>query len=200
MKNNHQDILITDLTKDFRLLGSFSKFQKYDKIEIDLGCGNGEFSAKLAEKYSDRLIISSDILLGRLRKTASKIHSRNSENSIIIKVESGALLSYIVPDNSIDRIHLLCPDPWPKKKHRKNRFLSSNICSQIHRVLKKDGIFHFSSDNRNYCLETKKNIKNSHLFSENIDAIQDIIHFKTNFEKRWESKGKKVGHYAWKKI
>ena len=62
---------------------------------------------------------------------------------------------------------MLFPDPWQKSKHRKRRLFNEYIFSEIHRVLKRNGLFHFASDNINYAFEAKRII--SEFSSEVID-------------------------------
>ena len=104
----------------------------------------------------------------------------------------------MLPDSSIDRIHILCPDPWPKNRHRGNRLLCSDFTSQLHRVLKKDGIFHFSSDDEYYCEAVNRIIAASGIFEAFPDGIADLQGVQSDFERRWLSEGKPVHHRAWK--
>jgi tRNA (guanine-N7-)-methyltransferase len=94
----------------------------------------------------------------------------------------------------------LCPDPWPKNRHRGNRLLCSDFTTQLHRVLKSDGIFHFSSDDEYYCDAVNKVVAASGLFEAYQEGIADLEGVKSDFEKRWLSEGKMVHHRAWKKL
>ena len=106
----------------------------------------------------------------------------------------------MLPDASLDRIHLLCPDPWPKNRHRGNRLICSDFTTQLHRVLKTDGIFHFSSDDEYYCNAVNKVIAASGLFQLHPAGIADLDGVKSDFEKRWLAEGKVVHHRAWIKL
>ena len=70
-------------------------------------------------------------------------------------------------DKTVSQIYMLFPDPWQKNKHRKRRLFNEYIFSEIHRVLKRNGLFHFTSDNINYALEAKRIINK--FSSESID-------------------------------
>jgi tRNA (guanine-N7-)-methyltransferase len=179
---------------------------KYEKIELpsdahtelDLGCGNGKFSLELSELNPSSYIIAADIMLGRLRKLAKKAGRRKLKNIRILRTEAAALLGFMLKDNSINRLHILCPDPWPKTKHKGHRLLSSQFMSSIYRVLKPGGVFHFSTDNTAYLPQTVENIKNSGLFgSENKKLIEDVTCIKTAFELKWQEEGLEVHHKAW---
>ncbi|MEA2013560.1 MAG: methyltransferase domain-containing protein [Verrucomicrobiota bacterium] len=183
-----------------------STYEKYEiptnyrnkKVELDLGCGKGLFLLNLAKLYPDRLILGVDIMLGRLRKLRNKIHLHNLSNAKLLRASAIELIGYQLQDNSIDRIHFLCPDPWPKAAHRSKRVFTSEFCGMLTRVLKNEGILHISTDNKNYLDFMKKSINNSllyHNYSEGIDDLKDI---KTDFEIIWKKEGKKVPHFAYK--
>ena len=119
-------------------------------VELDLGCGVGSYTAELAKRYPERKILAADVMVGRLRKLVKRCRRMGIGNMTILRTEARHLVAFMLPDESVDRLHLLCPDPWPKGRHSGHRLLTSDFVSQLHRVLKKDGIFHFSSDDEPY--------------------------------------------------
>ena len=171
-----------------------------DHAELDMGCGAGSFTVALAARYPERTIYAADVMLGRLRKVVRKAEQAKLENMRVLCVEARNLIAMMLPDASLDRLHILCPDPWPKNRHRGNRLLCSDFTTQLHRVLKRDGIFHFSSDDENYCDAVNKVIAESGLFELYPEGIADLTDIKSDFEKRWLAEGKAVHHRAWKKL
>ena len=67
-------------------------------------------------------------------------------------------------------------------------------------MLKKDGIFHFSSDDVNYCNAVGRILEASGLFVPFQEGIEDIKDIRSDFEKRWRNQGLDVPHRAWKKV
>ena len=98
--------------------------------ELDMGCGKGRFALDLAERFPDRLILGADVMLGRLRKVAKKADRRGLENVELLRANNLELVGYQIPDRSISRAHLLCPDPWPKDKHRNKRLATTDFFSR----------------------------------------------------------------------
>jgi len=197
MKDITKDEGIHILTDEYILLASILDDLENKNIELDLGCGKGDFTIEIAQKYPKKLVLAVDVMLKRLRKVQKKCSRMDVENVEILRVEARYLISYMLPDLSIDRIHILCPDPWPKLKHRNNRLICSNFLAQIHRVLKKKGVFHFATDNEHYFEITNRLLETSKLFSRDDTKIDDVIDIKTNFEKLWLGMGKDVYHCAW---
>ena len=171
-----------------------------ENVELDMGCGAGSFTVALAAKYPERQIFAADVMIGRLRKVVRKMNRLKLENMNVLRVEARSLIAMMLPDSSLDRIHILCPDPWPKNRHRGNRLLCSDFTTQLHRVLKSNGIFHFSSDDEYYCEAVNKVIAASGIFAPFQEGISDLTDIKSDFEKRWLAEGKPVHHRAWIKL
>ena len=168
--------------------------------ELDMGCGSGSFTAALAARYPKRHILAADVMLGRLRKVVKRLDKSGSSDWEVLRVEARMLIGRMLPDSSLDRIHLLCPDPWPKGRHRGHRLLASDFTASLHRVLKTDGIFHFSSDDTNYCRAVEEVMTQSRLFAPAPDGAADLADVKSDFELKWLAEGKTVKHLTWRKL
>lgn len=167
------------------------------RVELDLGCGSGGFTVRLAESKPEALVFGTDVMLGRLRKVEKLGRRTGVSNLELLRVEARHLISLIAPDSYFDRIHILCPDPWPKHKHKGNRLMSSDFMMQLNRVLKKDGILHFATDDPNYMESTRRNLETSALFEyAPQEVLDDVKDFKTDFEKEWLAIGRTVPHIA----
>ena len=91
-----------------------------DVVELDMGCGKGSFTTMLATRYPARTVLAADVLSDRLRKLVRRNRREGVDNMIVLKCEARMLIARILPDACLDRLHILCPDPWPKDKHRGN--------------------------------------------------------------------------------
>ena len=196
MRGHPEDCRITILT------GAYTHFvPDRDAAELDLGCGSGSFAAALAARYPEKRVIAADVMIGRLRKAVAKAERLNLDNIAILRVEARSLIARMLPDRSLDRIHLLCPDPWPKEKHRSHRLITSDVMTHFARILKSGGVFHFSTDNAEYLEIADHAVNASGLFAPSDTAlIADVADIKTGFELLWESEGKTVTHRAWRKL
>ena len=198
MQFKEEDRLITILTACYEQLDMSAIVGDAEIVELDLGCGKGSFTTKLAERYPERAVLAADVMIGRLRKLVKRNRREGIENMTALRVEAQMLLSVFMPDNSLDRIHLLCPDPWPKERHRGHRLVTSNLTSELHRVLKPGGVFHFSSDDIPYRDSVERILENSPLFTRDPSGIDDVRDIKTDFEELWLSTGKDVKHLAYR--
>ena len=168
--------------------------------ELDLGCGTGSFSIALAARHPERQIFCADVMLGRLRKVVRRRDRSGVNNLEVLRVEARFLLGIMLQDRTLDRIHLLCPDPWPKNRHRGHRLLCCDFTTQLHRVLKLGGIFHFSSDDVRYCEAVGRVLEASGLFAPAPDGIADLSGLQSDFEARWLEEGRNVPHRAWRTL
>jgi len=194
-----EDVFIEILTSGYQLIDSTVDNLPDYRVELDLGCGNGDFSTALGKLYPDRKILAADIMLGRLRKLVKRNKRLHIENVVPLRVEARALIYYMLPDLSVDRIHILCPDPWPKERHKHHRLLCSDFLGQLFRILKNDGVFHFSTDDNHYFDTVCRLVEISGLFTCDNAKLADVSNIKTCFENRWNEMGLKVNHIAWKK-
>ena len=168
-------------------------------IEVDLGCGKGSFTSQLAKSYPDRLILAVDVMIGRLRKLTKRNNRLEINNIIPIKAEAWQFVCRCLPDNSIDRLHILCPDPWPKDRHKGHRLISSEFVYRMSLKLKKNGILHFATDDKIYNSAVVKTLNNCNCFTRKQENIVDIQHIKSDFECRWNEMGLTVEHSCWQK-
>ena len=138
----HQDPINTLLTL------SPDDLKDHDKIILDIGFGTGESTKSLHSIYKDYLVCG----LEAYKPGINKLVDEN------ILTHYGDALEFLeqIQDNTINKIYMLFPDPWQKKKHRKRRLFNQYTFNVVDRILTKKGTFHFASDNINYAIEAKK--------------------------------------------
>ena len=193
------DTLIFNLSAVYAMPEAVLSNHESLPIELDLGCGKGSFTTELAKRHPERIILAADVLSGRLRKLVKRNQRDGVENMRVLKAEARMLVARLLPDKTLSRIHILCPDPWPKDRHSGNRLLSSDFMTHIHRVLEDNGVWHFSTDDLEYLAAVRKAVAASQLFAEDPARLSDIADIKTDFEIMWNEQGKKVYHHAWVK-
>ena len=128
--------MIEIITNDYR---QFQIPDGYGFVEMDMGCGRGKFTLELAKRFPERLVIASDVMIGRLRRLDAKVEKRQLANVRLLRAESGQAAEFQLPLHSIDRLHLLCPDPWPKDRRKARRLVSTSFLCTLRRVLKPGG-------------------------------------------------------------
>ena len=167
-------------------------------VELDMGCGKGKFTLELAQRYPGRVILASDVMLGRLRRIEQKVLHRGLTNIRLLRAESAALAEFQLPLHCIDRLHILCPDPWPKDKKRIRRLVSAAFLGLLPRIMRPRGIVHMSTDHQPYFEDWQRLLQTIPFLQPAPEGIADVRDLKTDFELQWEAMGKTVGHLSYR--
>lgn len=167
-------------------------FKNEAPLEIDLGCGDGTFLLEMAEHYPNRNFLGVERLLGRVRKVARKSDKQGLENLQVLRLESLYVLEWLLPPESVYRLHLLCPDPWPKAKHHRRRIFQKPFLEALVRVLKPGGELLFKTDHDEYFQWSEEQLNNFTTL-ERLDWPEDAFFYpKTDFQRQWEAEGKSL--------
>jgi len=174
----------------FRRLEPGEIFDDGAPLEIDLGCGDGSFLVDLARALPEYRFLGVERLLGRARKVCRKAVRAGLGNLRVLRLESRYTVEWLLPPASVRRLHLLCPDPWPKARHHKRRIIQPEFLSALARVLEPGGEFLFKSDDADYfewtleCLATCPDL-------EPVPWPEDAFFYpKTDFERQWLAEGR----------
>ena len=119
-------------------------------LEIDLGCGDGSFLIEMAQHYPERNFLGVERLLGRVRGVCKRIQELGLTNVKVLRLESQYTLEYLLAPASVSRLHLLCPDPWPKARHHKRRLVQQEFLHILQKTLSPGGEFLFKTDHPEY--------------------------------------------------
>lgn len=175
----------------FRKLSKEEIFETNRPLEIDLGCGDGSFLVAMASHYQERNFLGVERLLGRVRKVIRKAEKNSLLNLKVLRLELSYTIEWLLPDHCANRMHLLFPDPWPKKKHHKRRMVNKSFCESLVRILKEDGEFLFKTDHPDYFEESMLALENFDLL-EQLSWNTDDFYPITDFEKIWTKEGKRI--------
>ena len=117
-------------------------------IILDVGFGTGDSTIALQDMFPKYKVLGIEAYKPGIKNLLNKN----------IYVHYGDALEIIekIRNDTISQIYMLFPDPWQKKKHRKRRLFNEYTFRVILSIIKRDGFFHFSTDNISYALEAKK--------------------------------------------
>ena len=119
------------------------------KLIFEIGFGYGEQIANQAILHQDCNLIGCETYVNGVLSLLTKIEENQIENIKIFNNDARLLLEKM-PDNSIDVLFVLFPDPWPKKRQNKKRIINPEFLDLVKQKIKKDGILFFTSDILNY--------------------------------------------------
>lgn len=116
---------------------------------IEIGYGGGEHLARQARTHPGTGFIGCEVFSGGIAKLLQAIGEQGLAN-IRLFTDDALKLLVKLPDGSLDEAFLLYPDPWPKTRHHKRRFVSPTTLGELARVLKPGGTLHFATDIEDY--------------------------------------------------
>ena len=125
-------------------------FAKPQPIEVDLGCGDGSFLLQSAKGFPDRNFLGVERLKGRAVKAARKIERAGLMNARVVRIESSYAVEWLFPVASVAAIHILFPDPWPKRRHWGRRLIQTGFVAALWKSLAPRGEVHFATDHKEY--------------------------------------------------
>lgn len=176
-------------------------FRKLDRLEIqrdgrplevDLGCGDGSFLMDMAAHFPERDFLGVERLLGRVRKVCKKITRRGLGNARVLRLESQYVAEWLLPEESVSRLHLLCPDPWPKLRHHRRRLVQVAFLGVVKRCLVPGGEFLFMTDHEEYFRWAEEKVAEFGEFERLAWEEDSFFYPKTDFQLQWESEGKSM--------
>src|ERR1700685_2878626 len=124
-----------------------------DNIQLEVGVGGGEYLIAQAQERPRTGFIGIEPFVNGMAKALAAIEGGNLQN-IRLHFDDAVNLMAWLPLSSLARIDLIHPDPWPKRRHWKRRFVQDATVAGLARVLKAGGEFRFVSDIDDYCAWT----------------------------------------------
>jgi tRNA (guanine-N7-)-methyltransferase len=169
-------------------------------FEVDLGCGDGRFLLEMARHHPERDFLGVERLLGRVRKVCRKITRNHLENARVLRLESRYVVEWLLPEASVSRLHVMCPDPWPKARHHRRRLIQSDFLDAVRRCLVPDGEFLFMTDHEEYFEWAVAKVGEYGRFERLPWEEDSFFHPKTDFQLQWEAEGKSMWRLRCRKM
>jgi tRNA (guanine-N7-)-methyltransferase len=114
-------------------------------LVLELGCGKGEYTVGLAERYPNKNFIGIDIKGARFWRGAKTAIENELPNVAFIRAQI-ELIEHLFAANEIDEIWITFPDPQIKYKRTKHRMTNDTFLKRYKNILNADGIVHLKTD------------------------------------------------------
>ena len=121
-------------------------FPSSKAVILEIGFGMGEATALLAKNSPETGFLAVEVHKPGIGKLMSRIEELGLSNVRIIEGDAHPILKTMIPNSSIDGIHLFFPDPWPKKRHHKRRIVNAEFLKMIYPKIKDGGFIHIATD------------------------------------------------------
>lgn len=125
-------------------------------LALEIGCGIGDFIVKTAADSPDRNIIAIDYYNKGCDSTCRRLERHGVENVRVVRVEARQFIRECIPQASLAEVYINCPDPWPKKRHRKRRLVSRQFAEFLRDYLAPGGSLYFATDFDDYGIDVAR--------------------------------------------
>ena len=175
-----------------------------DEIRLEIGFGGGEHLIAEACAFAKVGFIGCEPYVNGIAKILTQIEAHNIGNVRLFAGDATELLAWL-PPHSLSRIDLIHPDPWPKRRHWKRRFVRDATVSAMARVLKPDGEFRFVSDIDDYCAWTLAHLARSPDFVWTAERADDwrlpwADYTMTRYGRKAEREGRHAAYLRFRRV
>lgn len=172
-------------------------FPKPQPLEVELGCGDASFLVEYARRHPEKNFIGVERLLGRIQKLDRKGRRLELANLRGVRIESTYFLRYLLPRHSAGALHIYFPDPWPKKRHHKNRMINENFPQAAAGALLPRGVVYLRTDDAAYFEQMTEVFAAAKGF-EKVETPAPLLELTTDFERGFHSRGISTRHATYR--
>ena len=162
---------------------------------LEIGFGMGETTATIAAAHPGIDYLALEVHTPGVGSLLKQLDERSLPNVRIIQHDAVEVLERMIPETSLDGVHVFFPDPWPKKRHHKRRLIQPPLVSLLAGRLKPGGYVHAATDWEEYAQQILEVFEGEPLLENTADdyAPRPAYRPLTKFEQR----GLKLGHGVW---
>jgi len=164
-----------------------------DSVRLEIGFGGGEHMIAQAQQHPRTGFIGVEPFVNGMAKALAAVDLKNLSN-IRLHFDDAVFLLEWLPPASLACVDLIYPDPWPKRRHWKRRFIQDESVAAIARILRPGGEFRFATDVADYAAWTLKHLIRSSDFAWTAERADDWRRAWSGFSAtRYEAKARREG-------
>ena len=175
-----------------------------EDVRLEIGFGGGEHLAAEATTFPATGFIGCEPYVNGMAKILAQIEAANIGNIRLFAGDAAELLAWL-PKDSLSRIDLIHPDPWPKRRHWKRRFVQDRTIAAMARVLRSGGEFRFVCDIDDYCAWTLSHLARSQDFVWLAERADDFRqpwpgYTMTRYGRKAAREGRKAAYLRFRRV
>jgi len=177
-----------------------AKPQMFEGDILEVGPGRGDLLLSLATLFPAKRFVAVELGKKRYYKLIPRIQKKQLDNILLLQGEARIVLPRYFAEETFEKIYVLFPDPWPKKRHALKRLLSVEFISLLTRLLKTGGDFFVATDVRTYAewvIENAGRVELLHNIGSPFVGTSALENYETTFfEAKWREEGREI-YYLW---
>jgi tRNA (guanine-N7-)-methyltransferase len=164
----------------------YDVFGNTNDIIMEIGFGSGLATASIAEANPEKNYLGIEVHKPGIGRLLWEIEQRSLSNVRIIEYDAMYVMEKMIPENSLEGIHIFFPDPWPKKKHRKRRLIQRPFTETLANCLKPGGYIYMATDWEDYALHALEELSACSVLANKYNDFAQPQPWRpvTNFEKK----------------
>lgn len=176
-------------------LDAQAAFGRPGKLILEIGFGMGEATAHIARVRPNDNFLCCEVHEPGVGALLKRIGEHDITNIRILQHDAVEVIDHMLPEGSIDGVHIFFPDPWHKKKHNKRRLIQSPLVAKLATRLKPGGYIHCATDWEPYAVQMLEVLSAEPQLANTAQGYAAKPDYRplTKFENR----GLRLGHGVW---
>ena len=176
-------------------LNAAAAYGREGKLILEIGFGMGEATAHIARVRPDDNFLCCEVHEPGVGALLKRIGEQDIKNIRIFQHDAVEVIDNMLPEASIDGVHIFFPDPWHKKKHNKRRLIQSPLIAKLAARIKPGGYIHCATDWEPYAVQILEVLNAEPSLQNTAENYAEKPEYRplTKFENR----GIRLGHGVW---
>jgi tRNA (guanine-N7-)-methyltransferase len=182
----------------------FNVFGRKDAVHIEIGSGRGTFLVNQAKVFPQVDFLGIEWANKYYRYAVDRMGRQKIGNVRIIRTEAASFIAGLVNDSTVECFHIYFPDPWPKKRHHRRRFVCAENVAQLIRCLESGGLINIATDHVEYFEQMQSVFEN---FKDRLRTVEFVRPAGangdelagTNYERKYRKEDKRIYTLAFRK-
>lgn len=174
-------------------------FGREGPLVLEVGFGDGRFTAELAKAHPEWLILGAEVSAASVLRAYRRLKREGIGNVRLYHGQGPFALRNLVPPGSLRRVIVNFPDPWPKKRHQRKRLLQEGFFRRLSTRLVKGGDLLLTTDHEEYFRFALEEAKRSGLYQVEVKEPPEA-HLRTKYALKWKEAGRTFFHAVFTKV
>lgn len=172
-------------------------FGNDNPIVLEIGCGMGETTAKIAAQNPNINYIGVEVFTTGVGALLKRVQEYGLSNLRIIQHDAVEIVRDMIPHETLSGVHIFFPDPWHKARHHKRRLIQTPFVHELALRLKVGGYIHCATDWENYAEQMLTVLSAEGLLHNTAPAHGFIERPDSRPLTKYENRGNRLGHGVW---
>ncbi|WP_038058382.1 tRNA (guanosine(46)-N7)-methyltransferase TrmB [Thermus amyloliquefaciens] len=174
-------------------------FGREGPLVLEVGFGDGRFTAELAKAHPEWLILGAEISAASVLRAYRRLRREGIGNVRLYHGQGPFALRNLVPPRSLRRVIVNFPDPWPKKRHQRKRLLQEGFFRRLSTRLVEGGDLLLTTDHEEYFRFALEEAERSGLYRLEVREPPEA-HLRTKYALKWREAGRSFFHAVFTKV